>query len=44
MYKVSWKRNDSWLAIIVDNKADMLMEVADKVSVSDQVKVRMVGD
>lgn len=44
MYKVSWKKNDGWHAIIADNKADMLMEVADKILVSDQVKVRMVGD
>jgi len=44
-YKVGWKTKDgTWRYITVDNKAEMMDEVADKTIISDKVSIKKVID
>lgn len=44
-YKVGWKIKDgSWRYVMVNNKADMIEEVADKTIISDKVSIKKVID
>lgn len=39
-FKIGWYKNEKWNYIKVTNKADMLAEVADKMTISDKVTVK----
>ena len=39
-YRIGWKDGNKWHYIVVENKADMLAEVADKTILSDKVSVK----
>ena len=44
-YKVGWKTKDgSWRYVMINNKADMIEEVADKTIISDKVSIKKVID
>lgn len=41
MYRIGWYKDGKWHFLLVETKAEMLEEVADKTTMSDSVRVKV---